>query len=83
MDENGKKYWLDKPGSVRLIYRGLWIVCALLLAADFLYEKHVVFAFEEFPAFYGIFGFVGIFGIVLAGKYLRKLIGRKEDYYDH
>jgi len=77
-----KTYWLDKPANVTLIYRGLWVVCLLLAAADLVYHRHVVFAFEEMPAIYGLYGFICFFGIVIAGKYLRKLVGRKEDYYD-
>lgn len=75
-------YWLDKPSSARLLYRGLWVVCAGLAVADLLYHRHTIFAFEGIPAIYGLYGFVCFFGIVIAGKYLRKLVGRKEDYYD-
>ncbi len=78
-----KSYWLDKPRSVRTLYRGLWIVCALLAVADLFYHRHTIFALEEMPAIYGIYGFICFFGIVIAGKFLRKIVGRKEDYYDH
>ena len=30
-----KTYWLDKPESVTLIYRGVWVICGLLAVADF------------------------------------------------
>ena len=77
-----KNYWLDRPKSVRWVYRGLWITCGLLAVADLFYHKHVVLKIEDMPAIYGIYGFICFFGIVIAGKYLRKLVGRKEDYYD-
>lgn len=50
--------------------------------ADLVYHRHVVFDFESFPAVYGIYGFVSFVFIVFAGKGLRKLIMRDEDYYD-
>lgn len=74
--------WLERKSTINLIYRGLWVVCALLAAADLFYRKHVTFRIEEMPAIYGLYGFVCFYGIVIAGKYLRKLVGRREDYYD-
>ncbi|MCZ6447180.1 MAG: hypothetical protein O7F75_10640 [Alphaproteobacteria bacterium] len=82
MDENGKKYWLDKPGSVTLVYRAVWVVCGLLAVADFFYAQHPVFEFESFPVFYGLFGFIVCVGLVLGAKELRKILKRAEDYYD-
>lgn len=77
-----KPAWIERKSAINGLYRGLWVLCAFLAVADFLYRKHGVFRFEEMPAFYGVFGFVSFFGIVITGKYLRKLVGRKEDYYD-
>ena len=77
-----KRYWLDEPRNVRTIYRGLIVVCALLLLADAVYHKHVILAAEAWFGFYGIFGFVACVGLVLAAKELRKLLKRDETYYD-
>jgi hypothetical protein len=77
-----KKYWLDEPGNVTKIFRGLVLVCAALAAGDLFYDKHVIFPFEDVPAFFGIFGFVVCVGLVLAAKELRKILKRDEDYYD-
>jgi hypothetical protein len=74
--------WLERPGTVNAIYWALWVICAGLGAADFLYHKHTECAVEEIPAVYGFYGFVCFFFIVLAGKQLRKLIMRDERYYD-
>ena len=57
-------------------------VCVLLLAAEFFVDKHGHFAFEEIPFFYAAFGFVAFTLAVFAGKLLRFLLGRDEDYYD-
>jgi hypothetical protein len=77
-----KSYWLDKPRSARTLYRGLWIVCALLAVADLTFDHHPVFQFEGFPVFYGLYGFIVCFGLVLAAKELRRILKRDEDYYD-
>ena len=82
MDDNEKTYWLDKPGSSDKVYWLIWAICAVLAAADFMFEKHTTFAMEHVPVIYGLYGFVCFFGIVLAGKELRKWVMRDEDYYD-
>lgn len=68
--------------SVKLLIRILVAACVLLVVAEFLFDKHGHFGFEEWTGFHAIFGFVTFFGAVLAGKHLRKLLMRKEDYYD-
>ena len=68
--------------SVKLLIRLLVAACVLLVAADFFYDKHGHFSFEEIPGFHAIFGFVTFAAAVLIGKELRKLLMRKEDYYD-
>ncbi len=77
-----KKYWLDDPRNVRKLYRGLWIVCGLLVTADLLYAKHIEFPIERLVGFFGFYGFVSCVFLVLAAKQLRKIVGRGEDYYD-
>ena len=32
--------------------------------------------------FYGFYGFVSCVGLVLLAKQIRKILGRKENYYD-
>ena len=61
---------------------GLAAVCFGLVAVDLFYHKHVHFGFEEWFGIYGFFGFLAFFFIVLAGKELRKVLMRDEDYYD-
>lgn len=76
------KGWFEVPRNVTRLVYGLAAVCVGLVAADLVYHKHVHFGFEEWFGFYGFFGFLAFFFIVLAGKQLRKLLMRKEDYYD-
>ena len=78
-----KQYWLDDLRNVQKIFWVLVIVCAALFLADALYEKHVVYEFENWFGFFGLFGFFGSFALVLIARELRKFLMRKEDYYDH
>lgn len=80
-DQN-KTYRLDQPGTVKLIIAILVVSCVALFAVDFYYHKHGHFNFEEWPGFYAWFGFLSYCTIVLSAKQMRKLIGRKEDFYE-
>lgn len=77
-----KTYWLDDIGNVHKLFWVLVVVCALLLSADAFYEKHVVFPFEHWFGFFGLFGFFLSFALVLTARELRKFLKRDEDYYD-
>ena len=62
-----------------------WVLIAalaLLFCADLFYDKHAHFDWEGWFGFHALFGFLTFFGLVLAGKHLRKLLMRDEDYYD-
>jgi hypothetical protein len=74
--------WLDEPRNVTRIVYGLAVLCALGLLADFFYTKHPYFDVERWPGFYGVYGFVVSFTLVLTAKQLRRLLRRDEDYYE-
>jgi len=74
--------WLERPKNVTRIVRTLASVCVLLALGDLVYHKHVHFGWEGWFGFYALFGFASFLFIVLAGKQLRKLLMRDEDYYD-
>lgn len=77
-----KKYWLDESRNVTGIFYSLCAICGILVAADFLYEKHVHFIWESWTGFHGFFGFLGCVFLVLAAKQLRRILMRGEDFYD-
>lgn len=77
-----KKHWVEREGNVRLLYRLLWVLGAVLLAVDFYPHKHEAFRFAETFGFYAIFGFAAIVALVLGAKALRRMVMRGEDYYD-
>jgi len=77
-----RQRWLDEPKNVDKVWWGLCAVCALLVAIDLFLHRHAHFAWEAWPGFYAAVGFVAFYAIVIAGKHLRKLLMRDEDYYD-
>jgi len=80
--DGGKGFWLDDMRNVHKVFWALVVLCAVLLLADALYEKHVILSFEKWFGFYGLFGFFGSFALVLIARELRKILMRDEDYYD-
>ncbi len=79
--------WLDKKENVDRLWRGLVIACAVLLALDLLalaeiWHKHVNFFLEGLLGFYPLWGFTGIALLIVLAKKLRKLVMRRENYYE-
>ncbi len=81
-DEGRSRYWLDDPRNVNKIFWGLVFLCAALVGVDLFLPRHGHWSWEEWPGFYGFFGFAAFWCIVIAGKHLRKVLMRDEDYYD-
>lgn len=77
-----KRYWLDDLNNVTKLYRGLWVVCVLLILLDLVVHRHEDFAFATVFGYHGFYGFFACVALVLAAKQLRKAIMRDEDYYD-
>ena len=45
-------------------------------------HRHTYLNWEKLPAFYAFYGFVACVLLVLIAKEMRKVLMRKEDYYD-
>lgn len=82
MNGPGKQHFFDRPRNVKRLLRAFYVVCAGLLAADFLFHRHVYHAFEAVPGFYALFGLAACVALVLAAKEMRKILMRDEDYYE-
>lgn len=74
--------WFDKPENVRKLLRVFYVICGLLVLVDFIVHRHIYHDWENIPAFYAIYGFVGCVVLVLIAKEMRKFLMRGEDYYD-
>jgi hypothetical protein len=81
-DPRERRYWLDDPRNVDRLVRGFYAVCALLLLLDVFVPKHGPFALEHVFGFYAFFGFIACVALVLIAKQLRRVLMRREDYYD-
>ena len=77
-----KQQLFDKPRNVSRLLGLLYVICTLLLVLDFILHRHVTHSWEQLTGFYAIFGFVTCVTLVLIAKQLRKVLKRKEDYYD-
>lgn len=78
-DSNG---WFDKSENVSKMLKVFYVLCALLVIADFIVHRHIYHSWENIPAFYAIYGFVGCSLLVFVAKWMRTFLMRKEDYYD-
>jgi len=72
----------DNPKNVRRLRTGFFVALALVLVAESFVEMHGVFAVEHFYGFYAVYGFISYVLLIFVAKALRKIIMRKEDYYD-
>lgn len=83
MNVNDKRQYLfDKPRNVALLFRVFYSACVILLVLDFILHRYTAYRWEHLPGFYALFGFVACVTLVLIAKQLRKLLMRREDYYD-
>ena len=80
-----KPGWADTEAFRKGFLGVLIIACLGAAIAGFVpaFQKdHPHFDAEGFPVFFALWGFGAFMFIVLAGQHLRKLVGRKEDYYE-
>lgn len=80
-DEN-KQDFFDKPENIAKILKVFYVICIVLVAADFIVHRHIYHDWENIPAFYAVYGFVGCVILVLIAKAMRKVLMKEEDYYD-
>jgi len=81
-EDNEEKYFFDDPKNIKKVLKVFYFICALLVLADFIVHRHIYHSWENIPAFYAIYGFVGCVLLVVIAKEMRKVLMRKEDYYD-
>ncbi|GAB1258528.1 hypothetical protein [Aurantivibrio plasticivorans] len=74
--------FFDKPENIKKILKVFYVICIGLVIVDFIVHRHIYHSWENIPAFYAIYGFVGCVILVLIAKEMRKVLMRGEDYYD-
>ncbi len=81
-DKKEKIHFFDRPENVERLLKVFYAICILLVLADFVLHRHIGFDWEKIPAFYALYGFVACVVLVVIAKEMRKVVMRKEDYYD-
>ncbi len=86
-NSSDKKYFFDHRHNVKGLIYIFFVLCALLVGIDLFFHRHLSFAdgvlaAEGFFGFYAIYGFVACVLLVVVAKELRKILMRREDYYD-
>jgi hypothetical protein len=82
MDPKNEPKGLDSPRNGRRAFWTVAVLCALLALVDPFYSKHVHYSWEGWFNFYSLYGFVSCLFLIFAAKALRRVVMRKEDYYD-
>ncbi|MGD8933574.1 MAG: hypothetical protein PVF35_02245 [Gammaproteobacteria bacterium] len=77
-----QKHLFDDPRNVSRLLRVFYAICILLFLLDFILHRHVKHSWEGITGFYAVFGFAACVTLVLVAKQMRKILMRKEDYYD-
>ncbi len=72
----------DDPKNVRRFQKGFFIALVLVLIAESFVDMHGEFYVEHFYGFYAVFGFISYVTLIFVANFLRKILMRKEDYYD-
>ena len=75
-------HWLYRPENRRPIWIAFAIVLLATVAAGFMVDMHPHFAFESWPAFFAIYGFLACVVMVFGAKLLGVLLKRPDTYYD-
>ncbi|WP_271274110.1 hypothetical protein [Aliamphritea hakodatensis] len=81
-DNHDSDGWFDKPENVKKMLKVFYVICGLLVLVDFMVNRHIYHDWENIPAFYAIYGFIGCVVLVLIATEMRKYLMRGEDYYD-
>lgn len=82
MASEDKTSILGSPKNDKRVLYVLYAACTISVIAEFFIHRHMVHSWEWLFGFYGLYGFAGIVILVLLAKQLRKLVLRKEGYYD-
>ena len=81
-DTEEKQHLFDKPRNASRLLGGFYAICILLFVLDFILHRHAEHRWEGYTGFYALFGFIACVTLVLIAKLLRRILMRREDYYD-
>ena len=81
-EKDNKQYFFDNPRNIKWVMNIFYACCVLVVVLDFVINRHVYHSWENLPAFYPIYGFVGCVVLVVIASWMRTFLMRSEDYYD-
>jgi len=73
--------WLNRSGTIRVLWIAFIAVLAVTLAAELLVHLHPRFRFERWFGFHAAWGFLSCVGMVLFANLLGLFLRRPDDYY--
>jgi len=88
---NEKEHIWDKPENVARLLNVFYLLCVLLVLLDILdtfallpfgLHREVHHPWERFVGFHAFYGFVACWTLVVVAKAMRRVLMRKEDFYD-
>jgi len=82
MDDQGTRHIFDNPRNVKRVIYALYAACGISVVAEFFVHRHVDHPWEALFGFYSVYGFVACVLLVLIAKEMRKILMRRDDYYD-
>ena len=74
--------WLDSEKNRRRVRTYFYAALVALLIVDGVIPKHGYFPWEGVWGFFAAYGFIGCVSLIFIAKLLRRLVKRREDYYD-
>ncbi len=77
-----QRFIFDNPKNIKRLRYGFFAALVLVLIAESLVDMHGEFPVEHFYGFYAVYGFISYVLLIFVAKVIRKIVMRKEDYYD-
>jgi hypothetical protein len=78
-------HWLARPSTLRLLWRGFFVLLALTVLAELFVEHEPQFAVERIFGFGAWYGFAACAALILIARVTGFLLKRPDSYYgeDH
>ena len=75
-------HWLVRPSTIKLLWRGGFVLLAILVLADFAIHPHAAFGIDGSFGFYSWYGLLTCLAMIVFSKFLAIFLKRKDTYSD-
>lgn len=76
-----EKDFLERPGTIRVLWIILWVVCGLTLVPELFLSRSAHFGIDGFYGFYALLGFAACALLIIVAKLAGIVLKREEGYY--